>query len=86
MLSGAMAGATYWVGLYPIDCVKTKIQMDDFHNPKYKGLFDCLKKSIQTEGIKSLYKGVLPCAIRAIVTNAFGFVAYEYVKEKIEGK
>ena len=43
-LAGGLAGLAYWGPVYPADVVKSKIQIDDFRNPAYKGAIDCAVK------------------------------------------
>ena len=42
--AGALAGSTFWAFVYPADAVKSRIQIDDFKNPRYKGTIDCFRK------------------------------------------
>ena len=47
-LAGGLAGVCYWLPVYPADIVKSKIQIDDFKNPTYRGSIDCLVKASAT--------------------------------------
>ena len=44
---------------------------------KYSGVADVLRELIRTEGIGSLYKGVVPVMLRAFPANAACFLGYE---------
>lgn len=46
--AGAIAGSTFWALVYPADAVKSRIQIDDFKNPRYKGTIDCFRKVLST--------------------------------------
>jgi len=76
-LAGSLTGLFVWIATYPIDIIKTRIQVDNFLNPEYKGSFDCLKKSVKSHGLSGLYKGFTPCALRAMPANGATFIAYE---------
>lgn len=71
LLAGGLAGTASWVISYPVDVVKSRIQAEC--NNHYLGAWDCLKKSIQTEGYSCLYKGLNSTIIRAFPTNAATF-------------
>lgn len=44
--AGGLGGAGFWAVCYPIDIVKSKIQIDTPQDQKYKGIIDCFKKVI----------------------------------------
>ncbi|KAJ3194472.1 Mitochondrial carrier protein ymc2 [Irineochytrium annulatum] len=78
-LYGALSGYTLWLMIYPIDVIKSKLQTDSF-NPKeqkYRGVIDCARKVLATEGPAGLFRGFFPCILRAGPVNAATFVAYE---------
>ena len=43
-LAGGIAGCAFWGPVYPADIIKSKIQVDSFTNPQYKGVIDCAIK------------------------------------------
>lgn len=71
--------------IYPIDNIKSKIQTDGFTaaTRKYSSSLDCLRKTIAVEGVMGLYKGLLPCMLRAGPVNAATFLAYELTMNAI---
>ena len=44
VLAGGFAGVCYWLPVYPADIVKSRIQVDDFQSPTYRGTADCVKQ------------------------------------------
>jgi solute carrier family 25 (mitochondrial carnitine/acylcarnitine transporter), member 20/29 len=42
--AGAGAGAAYWGSVYPADIIKSRLQVDSFTNPRYKGIMDCARQ------------------------------------------
>jgi hypothetical protein len=44
----------------PFDLCRTRVFSQDSKNPKYKGLIDCLVKTVKNEGPLGLYKGFVP--------------------------
>ena len=66
---GAIAGGIGAAFVYPIDLVKTRIQnqregaaaIKNISNDiVYTGFFDCARKTLQREGVKGFYRGLLP--------------------------
>ncbi|KAL3268148.1 hypothetical protein HHI36_007276 [Cryptolaemus montrouzieri] len=71
LFAGGVSGLVAWIVIYPIDVIKTRIQLDGFDcKPKYNNAFDCLKKSIAAEGYGILSRGLGPTLLRAFPTNA----------------
>lgn len=83
MLAGGVAGAAFWVSVYPTDVIKSGLQVDDYRNPKYSGSIDAFRKIVASEGVKGLYKGFGPAMARSIPANAACFLAYEVTKSSL---
>lgn len=77
MLAGGLAGIISWVIPYPIDVLKSRLQADRFDNSNYRGTIDCLKKGIQTEGPRLLYRGLNSTIVRAFPVNAATFAVVQ---------
>ncbi|KAI5819771.1 putative mitochondrial 2-oxodicarboxylate carrier protein [Pyronema omphalodes] len=60
-VGGAIAGISEILTMYPLDVVKTRIQLQD-NNAKgadrYNNMFDCFKKIVKQEGFSRLYRGI----------------------------
>eukprot|EP01018_Ginkgo_biloba_P006210 Gb_33597 [translate_table: standard] len=83
LTAGGLAGASFWVFVYPTDVVKSVIQVDDFRQPKYNGTVDAFRKIMSSEGLKGLYKGFGPAMIRSVPANAACFLAYEITRSSL---
>lgn len=70
LMAGGTAGAVSWIVIYPIDVIKSRMQIDD---SKYKNSMDCLRKSVSKEGFGFLYRGLTPTILRAFPVNAATF-------------
>eukprot|EP00172_Hildenbrandia_rubra_P003878 Plantae.Rhodophyta-Hildenbrandia_rubra.ctg6799.p1 GENE.Plantae.Rhodophyta-Hildenbrandia_rubra.ctg6799~~Plantae.Rhodophyta-Hildenbrandia_rubra.ctg6799.p1 ORF type:complete len:306 (+),score=47.19 Plantae.Rhodophyta-Hildenbrandia_rubra.ctg6799:611-1528(+) len=81
MVAGGTAGLGFWGSVYPMDLIKTRIQSDSDLRPQYKGIIDCFRKIVKTEGFSALYRGVGPCLLRSVPANGVTFVVYEHVKK-----
>lgn len=84
ILSGGVGGMTYWGSIYPIDVVKTKIQIWDGEGAK-PSLLRVAKNTFKQDGIGAFYRGIGPTLIRAFPANASIFLAYEYTKDFLWG-
>lgn len=67
LISGGVAGVLCWLPTYPLDVIKTRIQSNNFY---------CIKEAYN---YGKLWKGLNFCLLRAFLTNAFGFYAYEKI-------
>lgn len=86
MSFGALAGYAMWIPVFPVDSIKSRIQTDAL-NPaeaKYKGWMDCASKVVKSEGVGALYRGFLPCLLRAAPVNASTFLAYEFAMRMLQ--
>jgi solute carrier family 25 (mitochondrial carnitine/acylcarnitine transporter), member 20/29 len=52
MLAGGLGGLAFWTFVYPMDVIKSKIQMQSLSPLEYKGILDCGRKVVATEGVK----------------------------------
>lgn len=77
MLSGAVGGVALWVGIFPADVIKSRIQV---HSLK-RGMFSVGMEIFRNEGPLALYNGLLPSVIRTIPATATLFLVYEYTKK-----
>lgn len=83
ILAGGLAGATFWMSVYPADVVKSVIQVDDYKKPRFSGSIDAFRKTLASEGVKGLYKGFGPAMARSIPANAACFLAYEVTRSSL---
>jgi len=76
IIAGGLTGIINWVFVLPLDVVKNRIQAaPDGHYPR--GARDAWPELIKTEGIRGMYKGMVPVFIRAFPANAACFLGYE---------
>ncbi len=76
-MAGAIAGMILWPLCFPVDVVKTRLQIDSFAKPQYKNAVDCARQIYATQGWRGFVKGLGPCFVRAGPTNGGTFVVYE---------
>jgi solute carrier family 25 2-oxodicarboxylate transporter 21 len=59
--AGAVAGVSEILVMYPLDVVKTRVQLQKgagTGEEAYKGMFDCFRKIVKNEGFSRLYRGI----------------------------
>ncbi|CAL8364897.1 unnamed protein product [Lota lota] len=76
MFSGGFGGACLWLVVYPMDCVKSRIQVMSM-STKQPGFFKTFMAITRAEGVRALYSGLTPTMIRTFPANGALFLGYE---------
>lgn len=79
IVSGAASGIALWSVIYPIDVVKSRIQVS--RNVRDMNLFMHILDISRKEGFLVLYSGLQPTLIRTIPASAALFLSYEWTKK-----
>ncbi|KAI1438132.1 mitochondrial carrier domain-containing protein [Xylaria sp. CBS 124048] len=75
---GGLAGEVLWLGSYPFDVIKSKMQTDGFgQNMRYKSMRDCFAQTWRAEGMRGFWKGLAPTLLRAMPVSAGTFAVVE---------
>lgn len=91
MMAGALAGISEHVVMYPVDSIKTRMQVvsttasSNLGNQIYKTMTSTFREVYTTEGIKRLWKGVSSVFMGAGPAHAVYFGTYEITKEAFGG-
>ncbi|XP_032171063.1 mitochondrial ornithine transporter 1-like isoform X2 [Mustela erminea] len=80
MLSGGVGGICLWLAVYPVDCVKSRIQVLSMSG-KQAGFIGTFISIVKNEGITASYSGLKPTMIRVFPANRALFLAYEYSRK-----
>uniref|UniRef100_A0A3B3UGT8 Solute carrier family 25 member 1 n=1 Tax=Poecilia latipinna TaxID=48699 RepID=A0A3B3UGT8_9TELE len=73
ILAGGIAGGIEICITFPTEYVKTQLQLDEKANPpKYRGIGDCVKQTVQSHGVKGLYRGLSSLLYGSIPKSAQG--------------
>ncbi|EPZ35890.1 Mitochondrial substrate/solute carrier domain-containing protein [Rozella allomycis CSF55] len=62
---------------YPLDNLKTRMQTYD-----YLSINHCLRRTVKEEGVKGLYRGIIPPLFVVAIMKAMTFTIYETFKDK----
>ncbi|XP_076749852.1 mitochondrial thiamine pyrophosphate carrier isoform X1 [Xylocopa sonorina] len=85
MISGSIAGLLAKTAIYPFDLSRKRLQIQGFKSGRKnfgtffecRGLIDCLRVTVKAEGVRGLFKGLVPSQIKATATTALHFTTYE---------
>jgi solute carrier family 25 carnitine/acylcarnitine transporter 20/29 len=85
LICGAIAGWGNSIVVTPIELVKCRLQIqsESKSNAYYKGVLDCIKKTISQGGINSMYQGHYATMLREIPAYAAQFGGYYYSKQAL---
>ncbi|KAK1892778.1 Tricarboxylate transport protein mitochondrial [Dissostichus eleginoides] len=68
---------------FPTEYVKTQLQLDERANPpKYRGIGDCVKQTVQGHGVKGLYRGLSSLVYGSIPKSAVRFGVFEFLSNR----
>lgn len=80
LLAGACAGMTATALTHPLDTVRLRLALP---NHPYSGALNAASTMVRTEGVISLYKGLLPTLVGIAPYAALNFVTYDMLKKTI---
>ncbi|KAI9175752.1 Fe(2+) transporter [Blastocladiella emersonii ATCC 22665] len=81
MVAGALAGITEHTVMYPVDAVKTRLQiLSPTPQALYSGTMNAFAKISSTEGVRALWRGVSSVVVGAGPAHALYFATYEHFK------
>eukprot|EP00743_Colponemidia_sp_Colp-15_P007954 GILK01008615.1.p1 GENE.GILK01008615.1~~GILK01008615.1.p1 ORF type:complete len:330 (+),score=32.19 GILK01008615.1:36-992(+) len=83
--AGAWAGFVNSFVVGPVELIKARLQIqyDSPAHSQFKGPVDCLRKTIQTQGIKGVFRGMSATIYREVPAYAAQFGTYESCKRAI---
>ncbi|EGF99901.1 uncharacterized protein MELLADRAFT_26850, partial [Melampsora larici-populina 98AG31] len=82
LTSGAVGGIGYWTFCYPLDVIKSRVQMADVPPKGFNYIADAWRQICREEGPRALVRGIAPTCI--IPAAASTFVAYELMMEFLQ--
>jgi solute carrier family 25 carnitine/acylcarnitine transporter 20/29 len=87
-LAGGVTGVLTWCW-YPVDVIKARIQNDGAgvkgERRKYSGVMDCVRKSVRSEGLRVLFKGIQPSLVRGFFNGFATFPVFTVVSQFLNG-
>lgn len=86
LASGSTGGISYWLACYPLDVVKSRIQLK-FTPPigtPIQYIAHELKAIVSESGMAGLFRGLSPSLLRSIPAAASTFAAFELTQQYLE--
>ncbi|KAJ8338785.1 hypothetical protein SKAU_G00355710 [Synaphobranchus kaupii] len=84
ILAGGLAGGIEICITFPTEYVKTQLQLDEKANPpRYRGIGDCVKQTVQGHGVRGLYRGLSSLVYGSIPKAAVRFGVFEFLSNKM---
>ena len=78
LISGALAGVSFWPVVLPMDCLKSRYQTAP--DGTYRNIGQVYQQLMQEEGVNGLFAGIGPAMIRSMPANAMSFLGAEVTK------
>uniref|UniRef100_A0A6A7G479 Carrier superfamily protein n=2 Tax=Hirondellea gigas TaxID=1518452 RepID=A0A6A7G479_9CRUS len=88
LTSGAFSSVCGQVIAFPFQCIRTKLQAQGMPGRpvRYSGMFDCFRQTVSENGIRGLYRGILPNFMKAVPAVSISYLVYERVKDALARK
>ncbi|KAM6985690.1 tricarboxylate transport protein A, mitochondrial isoform 2-T2 [Aplochiton taeniatus] len=84
ILAGGIAGGIEICITFPTEYVKTQLQLDGRgHSPRYRGIGDCVKLTVQDHGLRGLYRGLSSLLYGSIPKSAVRFGTFEILSSPL---
>ncbi|KAK6504997.1 hypothetical protein TWF481_006930 [Arthrobotrys musiformis] len=83
LASGALSGAIAQTFTYPFDLLRRRFQVNTMSGLgfKYNSIFHAITSIIRQEGLRGMYKGVVPNLLKVAPSMASSWFSYELVKD-----
>lgn len=76
-IKGGACATVAWAVAWPVEVVKSKVQGVEAARYQGQSMLTILRETARSEGVRGLYKGFLPGAIRSCLANGVGMAAYQ---------
>ncbi|RYP14896.1 hypothetical protein DL765_006038 [Monosporascus sp. GIB2] len=81
-IMGATSGAFGASVVYPLNVLRTRLQTQgtSMHPARYTGILDVANKTVRNEGVRGLYKGLMPNLLKVAPALSITWMVYENAK------
>ncbi|OTA88105.1 hypothetical protein M434DRAFT_35013 [Hypoxylon sp. CO27-5] len=81
-IMGATSGAFGATVVYPLNVLRTRLQTQgtSLHPAHYTGIWDVAQKTVKNEGVRGLYKGLMPNLLKVAPALSITWMVYENAK------
>jgi solute carrier family 25 phosphate transporter 23/24/25/41 len=88
LAAGAVSGAVAQTITYPFDVLRRRFQINTMSGMgyQYSGIGNAIFMIVKTEGVKGLYKGIVPNLLKVVPSMASNWWSFEMTRDFIVGK
>ena len=82
---GALSSSLAQLATYPLALAKTRLQASGMPGfaTTYDGLVGCLLDTVRNDGVKGLYRGIMPNLLKAVPSISISYVVFENTKSAL---
>ncbi|GMF15230.1 unnamed protein product [Phytophthora lilii] len=80
--AGAIAGGIETLTIWPMEMIKTNLQLGTMRT-QYTGMIGGFRYHVQTDGVGSLYRGLVPVLVGSIPKAGIRFGAFDFIKRRL---
>ena len=81
---GATSGFVAAGTTYPTDLIRRRMQLQGMKGshdlPVYRNTLHCIQETVRTEGLRGMYKGMIPCFLKVVPSMAIAFASFEALR------
>lgn len=82
---GTISGALGATCVYPLQVIRTRMQAQRSNtDTAYNGMSDVFWKTLQSEGLRGFYKGILPNLLKVVPSASIMYLVYEKMKKNLD--
>jgi len=83
LAAGAISGAVAQTCTYPFDVLRRRFQINTMSGMgyQYKSIFDAVRVIIAQEGVKGMYKGIVPNLLKVAPSMASSWLSFEVTRD-----
>jgi len=84
LVNGGIVGAAEAILTYPTEFIKTNLQLQSKTNPEFRGIWHCITKTVATNGVSGLYRGLTPLVVGSIPKQGVRWFAYDMFSRQVK--
>lgn len=86
--AGAVSGAVAQTCTYPFDVLRRRFQINTMSGMgyQYSGIWDAITNIVKHEGVRGLYKGIVPNLLKVAPSMASSWLSFEMTRDFVMGK
>lgn len=88
LAAGAVSGAVAQTCTYPFDVLRRRFQINTMSGMgyQYSSIGDAVRMIVKTEGMKGMYKGIVPNLLKVAPSMASSWLSFEITRDFVMGK